>query len=270
MKKTFEITVDMEKQTTNPSFSVSQNDLNSIELDFTLTQDQMPVDLTGCLVRMAIKKPSGKVVFQDCTIADAAAGSVYVILSTQGYSEVGLHTAEIMVSKDSEVAVTGSFQYTSRTAILNDTTLESNNDFQALAKLLLSITNAYSKEEIDAFLAQLTAAVGGKADASAVEGKADASAVDGKVSKINAGNADVKAGDFTYTFGLDSGFYAPIFVEGGTNLSNKYQAVTLTGSGSPVGMAWINKIGQFYIDIDSKKVWIAVGENAATDWKQIA
>jgi hypothetical protein len=112
--KTYEVNLDLESQTANTAFTISQNDLKTIEIIFTLTQDKSPVDLTGTIPRIAILKPSGKTVIQDCELSDPTRGKFHVILNTQAYIEVGTHTAEIYVYNDTQVAVTGTFTYNSR------------------------------------------------------------------------------------------------------------------------------------------------------------
>jgi hypothetical protein len=177
MLKTFDVSLDIENQTSNSIFTISQNDLEVVEITFTLTQDKGIVNVTGLAPRIAIKKPSGLTVVQDCTVVDPMKGKFKVVLSTQAYSEIGVHTGEIYIYSDTQVAVTGSFSYISKVGILNDTTLESSNDWQAINDALLNymtnqeamdlidaaisesgvnLQNYYNKGEIDTSLAQIT------------------------------------------------------------------------------------------------------------------
>jgi hypothetical protein len=132
MLKTFDITVDLETQTAYNKFSVSQGDLNSIALTLNLTQDGKPVDLTGCTVRMVVRKPSGKTIIKDCPVVIPTNGSCTVLLGTQASVEIGTYTAELYIYNNDSVAVSGVFTYSSRETILDDEHVESQNDWQAI------------------------------------------------------------------------------------------------------------------------------------------
>lgn len=156
MLKTFEVNLDLENQTANSAFTISQNDLKTIEIIFTVTQDKKAVDLTGTLPRIAILKPSGKTVIQDCTLdVDPTKGNFQVILDSQAYVEVGVHTCEVYIYSGDQVAVTGTFTYNSRIGIFSDTTLTSSNDWQAINDALANyMTNDQAKTLIDSIIAQ--------------------------------------------------------------------------------------------------------------------
>lgn len=87
---------------------------------------------------MAIEKPSGLSVFQDCTVTDAISGICEIILTNQAYLEVGNYTAELMLISGDITSITRSFTYTSLNAIIDDNSLESQNDWQAFQDLLLN------------------------------------------------------------------------------------------------------------------------------------
>jgi hypothetical protein len=140
--KTFEIKLDIEKELYNPSnilFSVSRNDLESIELQFEITQDNAAMDLTGTTIEMGIKKPSGLVVYQAAEITDAVAGKAAARLSIQAYVEYGVHTAEVYVRNASQMAITSPFYFMSREAIMETEEIESVNDWSALQQALFSM-----------------------------------------------------------------------------------------------------------------------------------
>ena len=77
MVKTFDILLDLEKELYSPSsllFSISRNDFNSVQLNFVITQDGTPIDLSNKTVELAVKKPSGLTVYQACEITSAQEG----------------------------------------------------------------------------------------------------------------------------------------------------------------------------------------------------
>jgi len=144
MLKTFNIQLDIEKNIQNDIFSISENDLNSVQLTFDVFQDGKPFNMTGLIPRLAVKKSSGLTVFQDCRIVDAVLGTCEVTLTTQSYMESGLHTAELHFYNETiggeQVAVTGTFKFDSRQSIMNDETVISSNEWQAINELFDKFT----------------------------------------------------------------------------------------------------------------------------------
>ena len=144
MLKTFEIILDIEKEIYTPAqilFSVSRNDFNSVELQFIVQQDNEPLDLTGKTLELAIRKPSGLVVYQPIEIRDAIKGKAAEILALQAYAEFGMITAEVYIRDTETMIVTSPFYFMSRETIVNEELeeLESVDDFSALQEVLFSM-----------------------------------------------------------------------------------------------------------------------------------
>src|SRR3954470_6296639 len=77
VSKTFDIKLDIEKNLYSPMqilFYVSNTDVDSVELNFEIIQDDAPFDLTGTSLQMAIKKPSGAVIYEGIEITSAPEG----------------------------------------------------------------------------------------------------------------------------------------------------------------------------------------------------
>jgi hypothetical protein len=142
MLKTFQVKLDIEEMLHNPSsalFTVSSNDFESIELQFEISQDGAAFDLTGTTVELAIKKPSGLVIYQTVEITDAPEGKAAVKLTNQSYIEYGFHTAELYIRNETQLAITSPFYYMSREAIMNEDAIESTNDWSALQEALFNM-----------------------------------------------------------------------------------------------------------------------------------
>jgi hypothetical protein len=122
----------------NPTIQVKETDLNSVRFVFSVQDDGMIVDLTGTNARLAIQKPSGLTVFQDCEIIDPITGVCEVILSSQAYVEIGNYSAELVLTSGDVTSVTRAFTYTSLNAIMDDETLQSANDWQTLHEIMLN------------------------------------------------------------------------------------------------------------------------------------
>lgn len=143
MNKTFKITVDTQKTVQNPSFHVNTNDLRTVHLLMSVQSNGKPVNLEDAQVRIAVLKPDKKTVFQDVVVVDAASGLCEVILDSQAYVVPGEHTAELMIYFVGErVSVTGRFNYRAISGILSDETVESQNEYQAINKLVLDAETA--------------------------------------------------------------------------------------------------------------------------------
>jgi hypothetical protein len=161
MLKTYNISLDLEAKTSPKSFSVNQNDLNTLEVNITITSNKKPLDITGMTPRIVIKKPSYLTVIQDCEIVSAVTGSIKVVLNTQAYSEAGSHTGEVYLYEGANVLVTETFSYSSNKAILNDKAFKSSNDWQSINDAFIKIddginrienADVYTKSEADAKL----------------------------------------------------------------------------------------------------------------------
>jgi hypothetical protein len=145
--KTYNISLDLETKTSPKSFTVNQNDLNTLEVNITITSNKKPLDITGMTPRIVIKKPSYLTVIQDCEIVSAVTGSIKVVLNTQAYSEAGSHTGEVYLYEGDNVLVTETFSYTSNKAILNDNAFKSSNDWQSINDAFIKIDDGINRIE---------------------------------------------------------------------------------------------------------------------------
>lgn len=231
MLKTFEVSLDLENQTANSAFTISQNDLKTIEIIFTVTQDKKPVDLTGTLPRIAILKPSGNTVIQDCTLdVDPTKGNFQIILDSQAYVEVGVHTCEVYIYSGDQVAVTGTFTYNSRIGIFSDTTLTSTNDWQAINDALANyMTNDQAKALIDSIIAQ-----NGGVNLQNYYTKTD---VDTQMASVNASLADMttKQGDLTQLNTTDKTSIVNALKEIKSQSNSNTTSISNIGNASPKG-----------------------------------
>ncbi|WP_258831571.1 phage baseplate upper protein [Peribacillus frigoritolerans] len=140
MFKNFEIAVDTIKSIRNRAITVNTNDLQTIKFTLTITQSGEPIFLTGSIVRLAIKKPDEKTVFQDCTILDGGNGKCEIILDKQAYIVPGLHLVEVMIYYSADrISVTSMFSYTAVKGILAVGASESTNEFQSINQAMSDV-----------------------------------------------------------------------------------------------------------------------------------
>jgi hypothetical protein len=139
MFKTFPIVLDITKHQLNDMFQVNSNDLNTVKLSMSIKSGLDIFDLTGKIVRIAIKKPDGYIAFQTGGVIDPSNGLCEFILDRQAYLVEGKHEAEVMIYQDdSTVIVTERFYYKVNRAIANDKTLLSTNHLPAINQAIIA------------------------------------------------------------------------------------------------------------------------------------
>jgi BppU N-terminal domain/Phage tail repeat like len=137
MLKEFGITLDLTRDVSNETFSINQNDLNNIQINFNFLNEGAPIDLTGGTIRVAIKKPNHFTVIQDAEIIDM--GKAQVLLNTQSYNENGDCIGEVYLYQGDQTHVFKSkFKYFVIEAIMNDEIVESSNEWQSINDALLN------------------------------------------------------------------------------------------------------------------------------------
>lgn len=137
MFKSFLLELNISAVKTNYIFSVNSNDLNTIRLDLVVKDGSDVVDLTGKIVRLAVRKPDNTVVFQSGGVTDGTGGKCEFILSNQASLVPGRHEGEVMIYEgDSTVAVTTKFYYEVKRAVLTNEDVESSSDFPAISQAI--------------------------------------------------------------------------------------------------------------------------------------
>lgn len=201
MYKLFNVTLDTEITVVNPLFSINTNDLNTPKIMFTVNQSNTPINLTNATVRIAIVKPDGQRIFQECTVVDAEQGVCEVPLHMQAYSVVGTYAAELMIYYDTDiVSVTSRFSYSVMKALLDDASLESNSEFQAITALVNTASTNIEKATVFAEKSatidvDMLAAADQKVDT--IQAQVDQLVVTGD-SSVEAAQARVKADGTTF------------------------------------------------------------------------
>jgi hypothetical protein len=115
--KTFNLILDLVSLPNNESFYIKNEEIGGIEFDFTITNNDIPVDLTNATVLFVSLSPSGITNAKGCTITSAENGMAMVVLDAVEFFEVGEHAAEVRITKPFEVNITEKFYYTSIDAI---------------------------------------------------------------------------------------------------------------------------------------------------------
>ena len=137
MFKSFLLELNISAVKTNYIFSVNSGDLNTIRLDLKIKDNMLAVDLTGKIVRLAIRKPDNTVVFQSGGVTDGPGGLCEFVLSKQAALVPGRHEGEVMIYEgDEAVAVTTKFYYEVKRSVLTNEDVESSSDFPAISQAI--------------------------------------------------------------------------------------------------------------------------------------
>jgi hypothetical protein len=129
MENRYVINYDIKNKTVlNCSFK--QGDNNSCVLEFNLTDDGEPIDLTGETISFNFLKPDQTIVIQDITtgvtVLYATEGKVQVILTSQTLAASGVVNCEIVRTLADELLTTYTFNFTVQQSI-GDTGILSTN-----------------------------------------------------------------------------------------------------------------------------------------------
>lgn len=126
-----------------PPFSPVVGDSNSYQFNITLVNNGAAYDLTGCTVDIAIGKTDYTSVFNTMAVANATAGQVSYVLTTNDIASAGEADVEIVIYASGNVKLTTvRFSFTVREGILNEGSVTSTNDYSALTTALSQVNDA--------------------------------------------------------------------------------------------------------------------------------
>lgn len=141
-------------QNINTIATAVQLDGNSRFLDVCLHDKGLPIDLTEHVVRIHVRKPDGKTVFNQGEITDAAAGRCQFALTAEMLSEAKELKAQISIwNSDTEILSTNVFKILVTESLRNDEEVEASNEFGVLVVLFTEIQSALElmRELVSAF-----------------------------------------------------------------------------------------------------------------------
>lgn len=147
MIKSYNFTLDVRGRNNVPIIECVQGDTNSYELNISLIDGELPINLTDQTARLVCQKADGTTVFQDFTIINALTGNISTVLSTNSITCLGNVKAEIKIYGLNTELLTGTrFDYRVIPSFLNEATVVSTNDFSTLTTALSDI--ALAKEDV--------------------------------------------------------------------------------------------------------------------------
>jgi hypothetical protein len=144
LDKDYSLEVDIKNKVPYPNMEFVAADKNTCILNIKITEDGIPVDLTGYDVTLNVKKSDGKLVMQDkdngVTITDAPNGVIRVVLRTQSIASAGATVCDISLKNVEDKLTTMEFRYMVRENKDNDTAIISVDEISVLDKLIEKIT----------------------------------------------------------------------------------------------------------------------------------
>lgn len=131
-----------------------QLDANSRYLDVFLYDGGVPIDLSGHVVRIHVKKTDGTTIFNQGEITDATAGRCQFALTTDMLNEAQTLEAQISIwSDDTEILSTKVFKILVTESLRNDEEVEATNEFGVMVVLFTEVLSALNlmKEMTETF-----------------------------------------------------------------------------------------------------------------------
>lgn len=113
----------------------------------SIVDKSIPVDLTGVTVSIYAKKPDGKKVFNNVTIEDKTNGIILAELTSQILAVEGLVKLTLLLVKNDSKLCSKQFLLNVDSTIVDDTAIESTNEFTALTTALGKVNNIDSRFE---------------------------------------------------------------------------------------------------------------------------
>lgn len=122
-----------------------QNDTNSRYLDVNLYDNGVPINLTGCEVKIFMNKPeNGGEIWNDGVITEAENGRCEFLLTTEALAKMGHLQVQISIWKDNtEILSSQIFEIYVTESLLGESSVESSNEYGTLVVLFQNLYEAY-------------------------------------------------------------------------------------------------------------------------------
>nr|UVX52884.1 MAG: bppU [Bacteriophage sp.] len=134
LDKIYNVIIDLINDSKNkvPQITFNKSDRHTSIIAVKLNADGVSVDISNKTIDVYIKKPDDKKIYSSMQVADAEQGILYIELPTQALTAAGTCTVELRIQSDNEVRIPASFTYNVIDSIIDDSAIESTNEFSAL------------------------------------------------------------------------------------------------------------------------------------------
>lgn len=208
IKKEFTVKLDLKRTTGNRDFTLVAGDTGNV-IRVTLTDDGVPVDLTGCRVLAVFTKPTGSSM-QDSAIENGGVtigGAQHNVITLELFGAsfaTGTNACELQIYSGDDMGVlvtSAAFNFYCRNGIIDDGTILSTDEYPLLTALIRQVEalldSVITPSDVDAALSQqsanpvknsvVTAALAGKAPVTHTHAAADVTGLDAAL--LGAGTA---------------------------------------------------------------------------------
>lgn len=155
--KTFPITIDLRRGVSYEEFELVEGD-NGNELVLSLVDDNVPVDLSECDVRLTFSH-SGTTYQQDSTVVDGGVSiggtddnEITCRLFSESYSPDDITLCEIQIysgATRTTLSTTPYFAFTAHRSATNDETVQAQDKYPILVQLIADYQAALAREQSD-------------------------------------------------------------------------------------------------------------------------
>ena len=148
LDKIYNVIIDLINDSKNkvPQITFNKNDRYTSIIAVKLNADGVSVDISNKTIDIYIKKPDDKKVFSSMQVADAEQGILYIELPTQALTAAGTCTVELRIQSNDEVRIPASFTYNVIDSIIDDSAIESTNEFSALTDKIKEVNKILETE----------------------------------------------------------------------------------------------------------------------------
>lgn len=276
LDKDYSFDLDLKNKGSYPRMEFVAQDKNASILYITVTDDGVPVDLTGYSAQLNVRKADGTLVVQDTTtegkvtIHDAVNGVIKVILLMQTIAAPGDNYADVSITNATDKVTTNEFKFYVRDNKDNDNAVDSSDYITAFEQLMDDL-NAEFQVIIDEYNASIESqtnievvnARNGETNLGVRLNKIDGAG--GTPSKFifgdNSRSSLLYAGDLNSL--LKSGFY---YTSGGANrpVANNGFLLHIQHATSDA------YAGQYYLEYNKASLWTRTKNNGTwTAWSKI-
>ncbi|MFT8312965.1 MAG: BppU family phage baseplate upper protein [Clostridium sp.] len=128
-----------------PQFSPTVGDSNLCALNITLNNNGVPFDLTALTAKISLGRVDGTSTFADMTIVNATTGQISYTLQTADIAVSGNVNAEVVIYSSNGRLTSVTFSFAVKKGILDESSVESSNNFSALTTALNSVNQYDSR-----------------------------------------------------------------------------------------------------------------------------
>lgn len=150
LDKIYNVIIDLINDSKNkvPQITFNKSDRHTSIIAVKLNADGISVDISNKTIDIYIKKPDDKKIYSSMQVVDAEQGILCIELPTQALTAAGTCTVELRIQSDNEVRIPASFTYSVIDSIIDDSAIESTNEFSALTDKINEV-NKILEEGID-------------------------------------------------------------------------------------------------------------------------